>query len=180
MGSVSSPKATNATTPYVSALEEGLNGTSVVADRSAMPAEPSSPQTHRTTSAGSLAAADQRPSGPSSSSYGSLGLAAGGTAGILASNASESSDLRRELAEAKADIERLKRLIREKDEGLRQRNTVASKGSPDGQPGPPLIQQQPVEGVPLQIVAAIAFGVFVFTWSVPPPPFPSFHVKKSA
>jgi hypothetical protein len=160
--------------PFGSASEEGVNGTSIIADRSSVTAaEPSSPQTNRTTSAGSLAAVvDQRPSGSSSSSaggYGALGFASGGATGTPASAASESSDLRKELSEARADIERLKLLVQEKDEGLRQRNTAAAK-SPARQPSSSApIQQQPVEGVPLQIVAAIAFGVFVFTWSVSHP-----------
>jgi hypothetical protein len=145
-----------------STADEGANGTSIIADRSAVTAtEPSSPLARRSLSTSSPVA-DTQHATTSSSSSAHLGYAGLGNAN---SASSEANELRRELAQAKADIERLKHQIQEKDEGLRQRGSArTSPGFQASSPTP--IQQQPVEGVPHQIVFAMLFGVFIFTWFV--------------
>lgn len=75
----------------------------------------------------------------------------------------DGASLRKELSEARSEIERLKAQLKGQGE-LRQRTTGGSTdtkaviGHDVGVKGD--------AGVPLQVVAGIAFGVFVFTWCV--------------
>ena len=79
------------------------------------------------------------------------------------------SALQQELQSARAEIERLKGVIAQKDReansGLRQRNIGSSEKSATVAGTDTSVMTQD-GGIPLPIVGAIAAGVFVFTWSV--------------
>ena len=106
-------------------------------------------------------------SNAASSAAASVGLAsdrAMSSTGAATSASTGSDSLQRDLAAARAEIEKLKATIREKEsEGLRQRSvgsTGDSKTSPVGSQVATIKQ----EGIPAQMVAALCFGVFLFTW----------------
>lgn len=105
---------------------------------------------------------------------GAVGAAATGAAASLgltkeSGGGGDTASLQRELAEAKAEIERLKAVIAQGGEGLRQRNvgagssstsTSASSSSGPGAATSTVTQ----EGIPLPMVGAICAGVFIFTY----------------
>lgn len=85
------------------------------------------------------------------------------------STPSSSGSLEKELAQAKAEIERLKKLLAQKEQevssGLRQRNVGKSAESNDGPvAGVAQAVQMQEGGLPLQTVAILCAGVFVATW----------------
>lgn len=81
---------------------------------------------------------------------------------------SSSANLQSELATARAEIEKLKASLREKEsEGLRQRNVGSSGESRSSAVGSQVATVKQ-EGIPAQMVAALCFGVFLFTWCVLP------------
>ncbi|KAL7342848.1 PapD-like protein [Rhodotorula toruloides] len=85
-------------------------------------------------------------------------------------SADEVSRLRSELASAKAEIERLKKqldaaetasaTLRSRGAGAVDKNTAGAGTSQA------VVEMKGQEGVPVQVVAGIAFGVFVVTWCV--------------
>jgi len=97
-------------------------------------------------------------SNAASSAATSLGLA--GTDTTSRSVPSDVAALQAELVNARAEIKRLQALV-SSNEGLRQRN-VGDKAPIAGTHMQTATVTQ--EGIPLQMVGAIAAGVFVFTW----------------
>jgi len=74
------------------------------------------------------------------------------------------SALRKQLTVAEAEITRLKTLSKDNSGGLRQRNVGSTTSSTSATASLP--SQTQVDGVPVQIVAGLCFGIFVFTWWV--------------
>lgn len=162
---------------------EGLNGSAIVADKSSSSLHPSEPapayeaepraapvsDSKQRPVSTATSAATPSPSTPVSptpapapaSSVPAVAAAAVGGAGLSTLAArngqpahEEVATLRTQLEAAKKEIDSLKSEIKQKGEQLKS----ASAGS-----------QQAVavaSGVPLQVVAGLVFGVFVFTWCV--------------
>lgn len=99
-------------------------------------------------------------SNAASSAATSLGLAGSGSDATSRSVPSDVAALQAELVNARAEIKRLQALV-SSNEGLRQRN-VGDKAPIAGTQTQTATVTQ--EGIPLQMVGAIAAGVFVFTW----------------
>ena len=106
-------------------------------------------------------------SNAASNAAASVGLASQPSSGLtagLSSGASTSDSLQRDLSAARAEIEKLKTTIREKEsEGLRQRNVGSAVSSTSSAVGSQVATVKQ-EGIPAQMVAALCFGVFLFTW----------------
>lgn len=94
-----------------------------------------------------------------------------GTRSMASVSGDNASALQQELQTAKAEIERIKKLLAQKEEelasGLRQRN-VGGSGSASKDIGSSgsqtMVASTTQNGIPIEMVAAIAAGVFVFTW----------------
>ncbi|GAA5952761.1 hypothetical protein JCM3765_002267 [Sporobolomyces pararoseus] len=93
----------------------------------------------------------------------SIGPTSGGSGG-------EVEKLRQELSAAQSEISRLKsELASSGTSGLRQRGLgqTSKEAVESGERGnSKVVEMSGAEGVPVQTVAAIAFAVFLFTWSV--------------
>ena len=101
-------------------------------------------------------------SNAASSAATSLGLAGSGSDATSRSVPSDVAALQAELVNARAEIKRLQALV-SSNEGLRQRN-VGDKAPIAGTQTQTATVTQ--DGIPLQMVGAIAAGVFVYTWWV--------------
>lgn len=119
--------------------------------------------------AASLGLASAAPS--SSSGSGSARTSTMATGNTTTTTSSDVATLQRELAAARAEIEKLKELVRQKENeassGLRQRNLATNADSKPAS-GSSIAGAQTAtvtqEGIPLPMVAAIAGAVFFFTW----------------
>lgn len=97
------------------------------------------------------------------------------TSSSPATGSDEASRLRSELASAKAEIARLQKQLDASESTaatLRSRGAGAvDRSSKEASTAQAVVELKGQEGVPVQVVAGIAFGVFVVTWCVVVPLF---------
>jgi len=119
------------------------------------------------TAVGSAAAGAAAAVGLAGKDNSSASRSVGGESG---SSTSDVAGLQRELASARAEIAKLKELVQQKEKeassGLRQRNVGGPGDSKPASGSIAGVQTATAtqEGIPLPMVAAIAGGVFFFTW----------------
>lgn len=95
----------------------------------------------------------------------SVGLTSQSEKAPSTTSSSVPDSLQKDLAAARAEIEKLKAALKEKEsEGLRQRNIGGSSADNKSTPIGSQVATITQEGIPAQMVAVLCFGVFLFTW----------------